>query len=148
MRLLDPHFRRALRFVRPYVGALVPVVLLSLVGTALNLVLPYLSKLLVDDAILAGDFSALLRFVGLFVGITAVSFVLNVFSGMRYTRVSADILFDMRLDLYQHLQRLSPRYYARTPLGDVVSRINSFVTPSGAAALRAFGLTGVKPERA
>ena len=124
MRLLDPHFRRALCFVRPYVGALVPVVLLSLVGTALNLVLPYLSKLLVDDAILAQDFSALLRIVGLFVGITAASFVLNVFSGMRYTRVSADILFDMRLDLYRHLQRLSPRFYARTPLGDVVSRIN------------------------
>jgi ATP-binding cassette subfamily B protein len=43
---------------------------------------------------------------------------------MRYTKVSADILFDMRLDLYRHLQRLSPRYYAKTPLGDVVSRIN------------------------
>ena len=33
-------------------------------------------------------------------------------------------LFDMRLHLYRHLQRLSPRFYARTPLGDVVSRIN------------------------
>jgi hypothetical protein len=33
------------------------------------------------------------------------SYVLNVVSGLRYTRVSADILFDMRLALYQHLQR-------------------------------------------
>jgi len=49
---------------------------------------------------------------------------MNILSGMRYTKVSADILFDMRLDLYRHLQRLSPRYYAKTPLGDVVSRIN------------------------
>jgi ATP-binding cassette subfamily B protein len=122
--LLDVHFRRALRHVRPYAGALVPVVVLSLAGTALNLVLPYLSKLLVDDAILPGDFAALVRIVGLFIGLTAVSFLLNVFSGMRYTRVSADILFDMRLELYRHLQRLSPRFYARTPLGDVVSRIN------------------------
>lgn len=124
MRILDPHFRRALVYVRPYVAALMPVVLLSLVGTGLNLVLPYLSKLLVDDGILAGDFPVLLRIVGFFVGITAISFVLNVFSGMRYTKVSADILFDMRLDLYRHLQRLSPRFYARTPLGDIVSRIN------------------------
>ena len=52
MKLLDPHFRRALVFVRPYMGALVPVVLLSLAGTALNLVLPYLSKGLVDDALI------------------------------------------------------------------------------------------------
>jgi len=49
---------------------------------------------------------------------------MNVISGMRYTRVSADILFDMRLEIYRHLQRMSPRFWARTPLGDVVSRIN------------------------
>jgi len=72
MQLLDEHFRRALRYVRPYAGALVPVVLLSLVGTALNLVLPYLSKLLVDEALVAGDQAMLLRIVGLFVGVTAV----------------------------------------------------------------------------
>lgn len=124
MKLLDSHFRRALEYVRPYVGALAPVVVLSLLGTALTLVLPYLSKLIVDDAILAGDFGRLLRYVGVFVAITVVSFGLNVFSGMRYTKVSADILFDMRLELYRHLQRLSPRFYAKTPLGDIVSRIN------------------------
>ena len=124
MTLLDPHFRRALGYVRPYVGALVPVVALSLLGTALNLVLPYLSKLIVDDAILGGDVRLLGILVAVFVGVTAVSFGLNVASGMRYTKVSADILFDMRLELYAHLQRLSPRFYARTPLGDIVSRIN------------------------
>ena len=123
-KILDPHFRRALDFVRPYGWALAPVVILSLLGTGLGLVLPYLSKLLVDDALVAQDFGALLNIVGLFVGITAASFLMNVLSGMRYTKVSADILFDMRLDLYRHLQRLSPRYYAKTPLGDVVSRIN------------------------
>ena len=124
MKLLDPHFQRGLRFVRPYVGALVPVLVLSLTGTALNLVLPYLSKALIDNALLPRDFGALVRIVGLFGGITVLSFGMNVVSGMRYTRVSADILFDMRLYLYRHLQRLSPRFYAKTPLGDVVSRIN------------------------
>lgn len=124
MTLLDPHFRRALGYVRPYVGALVPVVVLSLLGTALGLVLPYLSKLIVDDAILGGDFRLLLSLVAVFLVVTSISFGLNVVSGMRYTKVSADILFDMRLELYGHLQRLSPRFYARTPLGDIVSRIN------------------------
>jgi len=124
MKALDRHFHRALAYVRPYTGALVPVVVLSLLGTGLNLVLPYLSKLIVDDAILARDVERLLALVGVFMAITAVSFGLNVFSGMRYTKVSADILFDMRLELYRHLQRLSPRFYAKTPLGDIVSRIN------------------------
>ena len=121
----DPHLRRALAYVRPYAGALLPVVLLSTAGTALGLALPYLSKSMIDDAILGGDFPLLLRIVGLFIGITVLGFGANVASGMRYTRVSAGILFDMRLALYRHLQRLSPRFYARTPFGDIVSRINS-----------------------
>jgi len=124
MTLIDDHLRRALAYVRPYVGALVPVVVVSLLSTGLSLVLPFLSKVLVDDAILGRDLQLLIQIVGLFILIPLVSFGLNVFSGMRYTRVSADILFDMRLDLYRHLQRLSPRYYARTPLGDIVTRIN------------------------
>ncbi len=55
----------------------------------------------------------------------ALGFVLSVVSGLRYTRVSAEILFDMRRDLYEHLQRLSPRFYAATRFGDIVSRINN-----------------------
>ncbi len=124
MTLIDDHLRRALAYVRPYLGALAPVVVVSLLSTGLSLVLPFLSKVLVDDAILGRDLELLIRIVGLFIAIPLVSFGLNVFSGMRYTRVSADILFDMRLDLYRHLQRLSPRYYARTALGDIVTRIN------------------------
>ncbi len=78
-----------------------------------------------DTALLGQDGAALTRIVALFAGITVVSFGLNVVAGLRYTRTSADILFDMRLALYRHLQRLSPRFYARTPIGDIMSRINN-----------------------
>ena len=117
--------RRVLAYVAPYWRRLVLVVGLSLTGTVLSLFIPYLSKLLVDSALLGRDMNALLWIIGAFVGITAASFAMNVASGMRYTRVSADILFDMRRELYRHLQRLSPRFYAETPLGEIVSRINS-----------------------
>src|SRR5258708_30245531 len=49
----------------------------------------------------------------------------RICAGLTYTRVSAQILFDMRLALYQHLLRLSPRFYARTRLGEIVSRLNN-----------------------
>ena len=42
--LVDPHFRRALAFVRPYVGQLAPVVVLSLVGTALGTSSPAMAR--------------------------------------------------------------------------------------------------------
>ena len=116
---------RVLAYVAPYWRRLVLVVLLSLIGTILSLFIPYLSKLLVDSALLARDMGVLVRIIAAFVAITVLSFVMNVTSGMRYTRVSADILFDMRRTLYEHLQNLSPRFYAGTSLGEIVSRINS-----------------------
>ena len=104
---------------------LVLVLGLSLASTGLSLYIPYLSKDLVDTALLGQDSAALTRIVAMFAGISVLSFGINVVAGLRYTRTSAEILFDMRLALYRHLQRLSPRFYARTPVGDIMSRINN-----------------------
>jgi ATP-binding cassette subfamily B protein len=104
------------------------VLVLSLVSTGLSLTLPYLTRLLVDRALLGRDTGALVTIVIAFAAITVASFALNVVSGLRYTRVSAEILFDMRLALFRHLQRLSPRFYARMPLGQIASRINSDIS--------------------
>ncbi|HEY6393329.1 MAG TPA: ABC transporter ATP-binding protein, partial [Bryobacteraceae bacterium] len=114
-----------LDYAIPYWRRLLLVLVLSLLSTALSLILPYLSKDLIDRAFLGHDPHILFVIVALFIGITLVSFALNIVSGLRYTRTSAEILFDMRLSLYRHLQQLSPRFYARTRLGEIVSRINN-----------------------
>lgn len=116
---------RAFAYLAPYWRRLVLVMAISLLSTALSLVTPFLTRDLVDRALIGRDMAALQRIVALFAVLGIASYVLNVVSGLRYTRVSAEILFDMRLSLYQHLQRLSPRFYARTRLGDIVARINS-----------------------
>jgi ATP-binding cassette subfamily B protein len=121
----DADLRRAFAYLAPYWRRLVLVMGISLVSTGLSLVTPYLTKDLVDRALVGRDLSALQRIVLLFAILGIASYVLNVVSGLRYTRVSAEILFDMRLALYEHLQRLSPRFYARTRMGDIVARINS-----------------------
>lgn len=117
--------RLVVAWIRPYWKALAFVALLSVLSSLLSLALPYLSKRLVDDALLARDRAMLFRLVLVFAGIALASFGINVVSGLKYTRVSAAILFDMRLALYQHLQRLSPRFYAATSLGQIVTRLNT-----------------------
>ncbi len=121
----DASLRRAFAFLAPYWRRLSLVMAISLVSTGLSLVTPYLSKDLVDQALIGRNLAALWRIVGLFALLGLAAYVLNVVSGLRYTRVSAAILFDMRLAVYGHLQQLSPRFYARTRMGDIVSRINS-----------------------
>ncbi|MBK9241693.1 MAG: hypothetical protein IPL75_15915 [Acidobacteria bacterium] len=97
--------RGALRYLRPYRPQLAVVLVISLVSTGLSLWMPYLTKDLVDEALIGRNSAALFRIVILFAIIGAIGFVLNVASGLIYTRVSADILFDMRRELYEHLQR-------------------------------------------
>jgi ATP-binding cassette subfamily B protein len=111
--------------VLPYWRRLALVLLLSFVSTGLALLVPMLARELVDRALLQRDAASLLRTVLLFLGMTAAAFALNVAAGLRYTRVSAEILFDMRLAVYRHLQRLSPRFYARARIGDLVSRVGN-----------------------
>ena len=122
---MDPVVRRALGVVLPYWRRLVLVLALSLASTVTALWVPLLSRDIVDGALLARNPSRLFTTVGLFAIVSIVTFVLNTVCGLRYTRVSADILFDMRLEMYRHLQRLSPRFYARTRIGDIMSRINN-----------------------
>jgi ATP-binding cassette subfamily B protein len=114
-----------LRFIVPYWRRLALVLVLSLLSTAFSLYLPLLSRDFFDRALVGRDTATLARVAGLFAAVTVLGFAANVASGLRYTRVSADILFDMRLEMYRHLQRLSPRFYARTRLGDIMSRINN-----------------------
>jgi ATP-binding cassette, subfamily B, bacterial len=124
---MSREFRRALRYLVPYWRPLIVVLLLSGLNTLLSLTQPYLSKLLVDGALVGRDVTALYWTVALFAAASLGGFALTALIGLRYTRVSADVLFDMRLEVYRHLLRLSPRFYARTPLGDILARVNNDV---------------------
>jgi len=118
-------YRRALRFVVPYWPRLAFVLLAGIAATGFGLLQPYISKLLIDDALLKRNLRMLFIVSGLMLGVTVLGFVLNIFSSYQYVRVSASVLFDMRVALYRHLQTLSPRFWAGRKLGDVVSRINN-----------------------
>ena len=125
MQLLDRDLRRAIAHVVPYWRRLALVLTLSLVSTVAALYIPYLTRLLIDRALLGADSRVLVRVIGQFAVLTLGSFFLNVVSGLIYTRTSAEILFDMRLALFRQLQRLSPRFYAEMPVGQIATRLNA-----------------------
>jgi ATP-binding cassette, subfamily B, bacterial len=121
-------YARALRFAFPYWKRLGLVLGVSMLGTLLGLAQPYFLKILIDDAFLARNYSILVRLSALFFAVSVASLVLNSFSSYRYVQVSTEALFDMRLEVFRHLQKLSPRFYAGVPLGDVLSRLNNDVS--------------------
>ena len=125
MKIPFAQYKRALAYVVPYWRGLLVVMLLGLFSTAVGLVQPYISRLLIDDALLRRNLHALTMIAIAMVVVTIVGFVLNIASSYCYVRLSAESLFDMRLAVYRHLQQLSPRYFTQKKLGDIVSRINN-----------------------
>jgi ATP-binding cassette subfamily B protein len=127
-------YRRLLPWLMPYRAGLLGVLAISLCATGVSLVQPWLSKLMIDDALLVHNFNALVKIAIAVVVVTIAGSVLNVASSYRYVALSAAMLFDIRVALLAHLQSLSPRFYARFRLGDLMSRINSDVSDVQRAA--------------
>ena len=127
-------YRRLLPWIMPYRARLLGVLGISLLATGVGLVQPYVSKLMIDGALLHRDFALLVRIALLTVLVTVVGSVLNIASSYRYVALSAAMLYDIRVALLAHLQMLSPRFYARFRLGDLMSRINSDVSDVQRAA--------------
>ena len=125
---MNNDYRRIFAYIAPYWRRLALVFALSMVSTLLGLAQPYITKLLIDEALLQRNMRALATVAVLMVVVTVAGFALNIVSSYRYVAVSAAVLFDMRLSVYQHLQKLSPRFYTRTKLGEIVSRLNNDIS--------------------
>ena len=118
-------YRRALGFFRPHWAGFIPLFALSLVSNAVTLAQPYLTKLLIDDALGRHSMRSLSVFV-IAIGVCAAcAFALGALTTFWYTKLSAAILFDMRMTAFQKLQTLSPQFYSSTKTGDIVSRLNN-----------------------
>lgn len=119
---------RALAFAVPYWKKLGFVLGVSFASTLLSLAQPYFLKVIIDDAFIQGNFALLVWVSVGFFCVSLTSLVLGSYSSYRYVMVSARALFDIRLAVYAHLQRLSPRFYASHPMGDLLSRLNNDVS--------------------
>jgi ATP-binding cassette subfamily B protein len=120
-------YRWLLGFVRPHGRRLAVVLLLSLLATALGLAQPYLTKLLIDDGLIAGQFAVIVGLCGAMVGIGLAAAALGGLNRWHYIALSGKVLFALREAVYRHLQRLSPAYYAATRQGDLLARLDGDV---------------------
>lgn len=121
-------YKRLWPWLKPYAPRLVLVLVGSLVATGLTLAQPWISKLMIDEALMKRDWDMLVKIAALMMGATVGGFAVNALVSYRYVSLSAQMLFDMRVALLRHLQRLSPRFYGSFRLGDLMSRLNSDVS--------------------
>ncbi len=129
--------RRVLRFARPHRKPISVFLALTVVDACLVVVTPLLVQRIVDDGILQQDVSLVVQMALLMAATALVGAPLAVLAGWLSSRIGEGLIYDLRTQVFAHVQRQSLAFFTRTQTGALVSRLNNDVI----GAQRAFTST-------
>lgn len=121
--------KQYMKFVKPYFWQIIGTILIGILKFGIPLLIPLILKYVIDN-IIGGDMSDANKLSDLFwlMGISFGIFLI-IRPPIEYARqylaqwVSSHILYDIRDMLFDHLQRLSLKYYSNTKTGEIISRV-------------------------
>lgn len=122
---------RFFRYLAPYrllVAAALTVLPLTIVA---KLAQPYLIKLAIDNHIMTGQLAGLPRLAALFLLLIMAESLLSFLEVWLLQYLGQRLMQDIRIELFSHVQRLSPAFFDRTPTGSLVTRLTSDVEVLG-----------------
>jgi ATP-binding cassette subfamily B protein len=119
--------RRLLTYLRPYRWHVALGVLLSVLVSAMEAVRPYFTKVAVDENIASGDAHGLLLTSLFFLVLLIVRGVLQYFNAYLTQWIGQQTIFDLRMQVFEHLQRLGTRFFDRNPIGRLITRVTNDV---------------------
>ncbi len=119
---------RVLEYARPYRYAIVGMLVCILATTFLGLLTPLIFRQLIDGALKPPGDVAQLNFLALcLVLLPIIAGVIGIVQRRLNVRVGEGIIYDLRVSLYSHLQRMSLRFFTNTKTGELMSRLNNDV---------------------
>jgi ATP-binding cassette subfamily B protein len=119
--------RRLLAYLRPYWRQVAVALVAIVAGAAAQLAQPYLIKTAIDRHIATGRLAGLDRLAVLYLLILAGAFAAEYVQTWTMQLTGQRIMFDLRMAIYGHLQRLDVKYYDRNPVGRLMTRVTSDV---------------------
>ena len=119
--------RRLLGYLRPYKPQVAGAFVAMIGSSLLQLAQPYLLKVAIDRYIAAGDLVGMNRIGLMFLGILVASFGLEYAQTYTMQMIGQRIMFDLRMQIYRHLQRLDLAFYDHNPVGRLMTRVTTDV---------------------
>jgi ATP-binding cassette subfamily B protein len=118
---------RLLQYLRPYTPSVALALAAIIAASVLQLAQPYLMKLAIDRYIANGDLDGVDRIAIAFFFILIGSFILEFVQTWTLQMTGQRIMYDMRLQIYRHLQRIDLQFYDRNPVGRLMTRVTTDV---------------------
>lgn len=119
--------RRLLQYLRPYRWYVVLGILLSILTSAFEAIRPYFTKIAVDVDIASGDQEGLLNTVLLFFAVLVVRGFVQYANAYLTQWIGQQTIFDLRMQIFRHLQALSLRFFDKNPIGRLITRVTNDV---------------------
>lgn len=123
--------KRLLGYVKPYKHFVIFAILLNIVVAALGPIRPYLTKIAVDDYIAHSDYHGLFIISLILFGSLLFQAVIQYFLTYFTQYLGQKILYDLRTQIFNHIQKLALKFFDRTPIGRLVTRATNDVEALG-----------------
>jgi ATP-binding cassette, subfamily B, multidrug efflux pump len=116
-------FKRVLVHLKPYSSLVALAILLLLAVSVLNLAGPYLTKVVIDDYIKAGDMKGLDVIAAVYLSVLIFSFIFQFCQTYLMQMIGQRVMFDLRSKVFSHLHKMSFSYFDRNPIGRMITRV-------------------------
>src|SRR4051812_21582698 len=119
--------RRLFKYLKPYSRALVPALGLTLLLNLLRVTQPKFTQYAIDSYIVPGHPEGLYRVAILYALVLLAIFIFSYLQDILLNTVGQRVMYDLRAELYENLQRQDVSYYDHNPVGRIMTRLTSDV---------------------
>jgi ATP-binding cassette subfamily B protein len=123
--------RRLLSYVKPYRKYVLFAILLNIIVSSLGPLRPYLTKIAIDDYIAKSNFNGLMLISLLLFLSLLFQATIQYFLTYATQYLGQKTLYDLRIELFSHVQRLALKFFDKTPIGRIVTRTTNDVESLG-----------------
>ncbi len=116
---------RVFSYLKPYSGRLALVLLCIAASSFFTLLPSILTGRIIDEGLVKRDLGALVFYIGLSLAVTLGANLIGVAESYINTWIAQHITYDMRNQMYRHLQRMSQRFFTTNSQGEVITRMTS-----------------------
>src|SRR5687768_1447260 len=119
--------RRLLKYLRPYRGRVIIAILVLLTAAGIEVVGGLITRHAIDVAIPQGDTTLLIQLGAAYLAAMILGYLLESNQIVLTRRLGQSVMFDLRRELFQHLQKLGLRFYDKNPVGRLITRVTNDV---------------------
>ena len=120
-------FRRLMGYLKPHVKTMLLVLFLVLASTCSDLIRPIIIGDAMDEITAGSAFSLIIRLFAVYIGVLLIGTLCNAAQTWTLQKLGQSIIYRLRNEIFEHIHKLSLRFFDITPVGRIVTRVTNDV---------------------